>query len=743
MEGKPAHTDQLLSLTRKFNLAALLDVVLAASVCTVLGTAAYLGYIFLQLLDTASVAPFGARTIFFFGTNIAALATMVLATLPRIFILLTSSGRLARRLLLSLLLPMLLAVMIFMLPLGLYHLNNVGGRAAEVPAVAERTSQLLRDLLREFRNESFAFTAQLVPQLIDHMHNQSIVSAGYLLEQTVAQYGLHQAGILDSRGIFFMVEPHSERAGEFPEPNLSYRELSSLIALTRRPTETIGTDIKHYRFIAEREQNGADRQLFRALLPLGEFEIDGDPTGLLLLLEKKLPSELFTILNDIAESERKLSTLRSQSEGYNAFLLLLSLNAFALALSLSTTVATKSLGTLDRRLTLLSRNIDAVATDGGTPGADLRVPVEGGDEVSSLSSSFNTMSVRIAELIAELQSNSQFLEAVLNNLDAGVVVLGRDGKVLQSNAACTRLLDAAPSPGETLEQFAAQHEQCKRLAASVNSLADEENCEVSAAGKTLLVRASELPHTAGGGRIVVLSDISEPLAGQQLRAWNEALQRFLHEVKNPLQPLLLSAEMLQRRIWPKLADHRDAEFMSAKIAAIIDGINRIDRVTKSLRAFTSQRPREYSPVDVNKAASEAAERHSSDFVEMSLELADRLPRALFDRDFLARVLDNLILNAREAAQERGIQKISVIISSHAENGKIFMHIQDNAGGISREDIGDIFKPHISFRRGGSGLGLAHVKGMLAEAGGSVTAENIGAGTQFTVVLPQASAPGPL
>ena len=713
----------------------LVNVTLAVFMVATFSSAAYLTYIFLNLVGQTSNVPVSQYTSLAYRINIVSLVGLVVTSLPRIWLLLVNPGRLIRKLILAMLLPLLLATTIFGLALTLFQANSVRSQASKIPISFKSSNRLLRELMHELRGESFAFVTQLAPQLTTDLSRQAPISAGYHLEEAVSSFGLRQAAILDNRGRFYIVAPDSERVGSTPNYNIPYHELTKLIARARQPQDTIGSTIDYYRSIDEpRDGTRPAVRIHRAILPLGTFNIGNQDKELLLLLDAELPRGLYKILDDITETDRQLNMLRSQSEGSNRFLLLLSFNALFLALSLGATAGTLTIGSISRRLSKLSLSMDEVAKKGGI-GSIVQASATEKDEFASLANSFNTMSQRISSLIGELAGKSEFLNAILNNLDAGIVVLDVQNQVIRVNEACRRLLGNSPIVGETLAKFASRNKSCAAFSASAITLLDQEHNETQAGSRMLLVRASVLPELAGGGRIVVFSDISEPLAGQQLRAWNEALQRFLHEVKNPLQPLLLSAETLNRKIVPKINDPADAKFMQNKVETMIEGINRIDRVIRSLRSFTSQRPLEYVPVDLNAAAQKAALRHNSDKVTISLSLADGLPLVLFEPDFLARIFDNLLINARETAEEKKLPQVSINIATYAHNNYAHASIQDNAGGIAPERIDLIFNPHISFKAEGSGLGLAHVKGMLTEGGGNIVAKNYKTGAQFIFSLP--------
>ena len=708
------------------------DYALAAALLVTLASGCYLAYAFFSQLGSLAEFAYFSNLRQIIDANLFAIGLLALLAGVRIALLFIEPGRLIRQLSLWIVGPIVLGLLVSysLLAIMTSQLRTID--ASSIPETEKVTEQLLNNLINTYRLETFGFVLPLAAELIDLLDRFSLLRAGFSLESAVESHSLTTAGIIDSTGRFVISAPQSERAGSTPEPPLTPRELTALTSQVRGLRSPDLEHLSHFRLLADDQE--AIPQSVRVVIPLGEFPVVADTEPLLLLVESRIPESLTKDVTALSAHNRSLNRKIAMRTGLFEIFFQLTLNSTVIIVSAALVLASRALRIHGRRLRKLARTMDSISHE--KAGSQQPLPQDSGsDEISMVTESFREMTKKRDALLHDLTANQTFLNGVLENIDAAVIVLDSRQQIRSMNRRCLPVLGKMPLAGEDFAGFT------RRLdAEALNSLLDNIKYDAPASltidGRNLMTSVTRLPHNIGGGRIIVFADISAPLAEQNLQAWTEALQRFLHEIKNPLQPLLLAAEQLERRLAPDLSPDK-ADYLHGKIEAMIQGIDSIVRVTNSLRVFTSQQPDRYLPVDVNRIAKNAQIRHGSESFAIELDLQDGCT-ALFDRDLMERTFDNLLINAREAATDAGMERVEVGISTRRLDSQVQISVLDNAGGINPEQLPQVFRPHISFKQGGSGLGLAHVKGMILAAGGSIEAGNDGSGTRFTIVLPMAA-----
>lgn len=430
---------------------------------------------------------------------------------------------------------------------------------------------------------------------------------------------------------------------------------------------------------------------------------------------------------------------------------------------------------LARPLLLLAEGTKAVAEGNLSP----RPIVATNDELGTLTQSFNAMTLQLADAREAVEKNRRaledakaYLESVLANMSAGVMVLDDQWRLVTFNASAGRILhtDLTPFLGhplsavDALKPFSASMTdafsgQSARFAGSevdADTPHWQEQIEIPwrTIGQdidgdiTLFARGARLPVGSGTGFVVVFDDISEVISGQRSIAWAEVARRLAHEIKNPLTPIQLSAERLQMKLQSKLSDG-DADLLARGTQTIVNQVVAMQQMVDNFRDYARTPPATLQPLDLNELIAEILElysngEHSNVF---RTNLQPNLPRVLGDATQMRQVVHNLLQNAQDAVVEKadGHALPEILISTEAvhypdadghDQTAVRMTVADNGSGFHPKVIARAFEPYVTSKPKGTGLGLAVVKKIIEEHGGRIELHNRkgGAGAKVLILL---------
>jgi nitrogen fixation/metabolism regulation signal transduction histidine kinase len=415
---------------------------------------------------------------------------------------------------------------------------------------------------------------------------------------------------------------------------------------------------------------------------------------------------------------------------------------------------------LAQPLLLLAEGTKAVAEGNLSP----RPIVATSDELGTLTQSFNTMTRQLFDARAaveknrtELENAKAYLESVLANMSAGVMVLDGQFRLMSCNESVDRILqhDFEPHLGQPLSDIAglstfaeviirAFTEQSAKSAGDNGSDSHwQQQIEIprrigDTEGETditLLARGSRLPVDSATGYIVVFDDITDVISGQRSIAWGEVARRLAHEIKNPLTPIQLSAERLQMKLEDKL-EPADAGMLGRATGTIVNQVAAMKRMVDDFREYAKTPPAVLSPLNLNALIEEILGLYIAgderDIIHA--ELAPNLPRVMGDATQLRQLIHNLLQNAQDAVAERTenseparIDVVTEAIHYAGSEGDdltaVRLTITDNGPGFSPKILARAFEPYVTSKTRGTGLGLAMVKKIVEEHGGRVDIQN--------------------
>lgn len=370
------------------------------------------------------------------------------------------------------------------------------------------------------------------------------------------------------------------------------------------------------------------------------------------------------------------------------------------------------------------------------------------DELARLSRAFNRMTGQLEsqqqELLTanrQLDTRRLFTEAVLSGVSAGVIGTDSGGLITLPNQAAGELL-GLPSQelvGRSIEEVLPE----LRPLLEARSLFAEGQIELKRSGKplTLLVRiTTELAGGVERGRVITFDDVTELVTAQRQAAWSDVARRIAHEIKNPLTPIQLSAERLQRR-YLKEIDPENAEVFKTCIETIVRQVGDIGRMVDEFSAFARMPAPRMQAYDLNELIRQTVflAGNASNTLTISTKLPQQAPAATGDGRQIAQALTNIVKNAIESIEGRegaGLEAGRVmvrLVQPDPDTADII--VSDNGRGLPKAERARLTEPYVTTRTKGTGLGLAIVKKILEDHGGELMLDdNEPSGARVTLRL---------
>jgi PAS domain S-box-containing protein len=457
----------------------------------------------------------------------------------------------------------------------------------------------------------------------------------------------------------------------------------------------------------------------------------GDETRFVQWVEP-IPDGLAKNLEALNDGVRDYQQLILGKEGlrkiYGVTLLLTLLLAFFGALLSAVLLS----GWLAGPLRQLERATKAVASGDYRP---LRVDPSSTDELNVLVGSFNEMTGQLNEArdMAQrsrqrLEESNQFLQQVLAGLSAGVMILDRDWRLLDYNPSAERLLglDLSVWRGKPAAELAGIGGCVATLADGLSKTSDTqfqyEGARSDGQTMTLLVSGSTILGKQPQA-VVVFDDIGELLSAQRARDFAEIARRLAHEIKNPLTPIQLSAERLERRLKDRLGPE-EAELLHHSTKTIVEQVTSLKAMVDEFRNYARLPAANPEPLDLGQLLREMRVLYATDQRIQWPESRDAF-WVMADRAQCIQVVHNLLQNAQDAVGDDVSGQITLCLDQHKTGAetRVRLMVLDNGPGLLPEMRGRLFEPYFTSKAKGSGLGLAIVKKIVEENHGRVSLVN--------------------
>ncbi|OGP66658.1 MAG: hypothetical protein A2W27_06830 [Deltaproteobacteria bacterium RBG_16_44_11] len=396
----------------------------------------------------------------------------------------------------------------------------------------------------------------------------------------------------------------------------------------------------------------------------------------------------------------------------------------------------------------------AQATNKITEGdLDIQIEIEADDEIGLLVKSFNKMTKDLkrskdglVEANLSLEQRRKYMETVLRNVSAGIISMDKNGIITTINQAAEKMFDIKPE-NVLFQNFRdlmiPEHlmlaDEILRETKENNEGIMEKQLELVLKDKalTLLLTVTTIKDDDGNesGMVVLFEDLTQLQRAERAAAWREVARRMAHEIKNPLTPVQLSAQRLQRKYGDKLGE--DGSVFKECTQIIIDQVDVLKNLVNEFSRYARMPVTTPTLNDLNEVAEDSISlfRDAHKDIVFELNKSENLPKFDFDAEQMNRVLINLLDNAVAAINKKE-GRVEITVSYDEQHHKAIVAVADDGPGVPSGYKTKVFDPYFSTKKSGTGLVLAIVSSIISDHHGQVSvSDNKPTGTVVSFQLP--------
>ncbi len=368
-------------------------------------------------------------------------------------------------------------------------------------------------------------------------------------------------------------------------------------------------------------------------------------------------------------------------------------------------------------------------------------------EIKVLLSSYNKMISEIENKQNQLISKSNedeekriFIEAILSLLTIGVLSLDKDFNIILYNKTVANLfkntkkinininfLDLFPEWKNIFKNFKVSNKIMLNFQYDFIILDDKRNFNIRV--------IKEINDNKIEGFVVALDDTTSLILAEKHAAWSDIARKIAHEVKNPLTPIKLSAERIEKKFLENKYNKEEISLLTKTISRQVDDIGKL---VDEFSSFARMPEAEIKLDNLTKCLEDSYLLYFNSKKDIKFNFIKTNNDIFFPFDNLqlSRCFNNLIKNAIEAVDKIPNPSIEIVLSLRSKN--ILIDIKDNGVGIDDKMITKIFEPYFTTKNKGTGLGLSIVKRIIEDHGGKIKIEknkNM-AGTTSQIIFEQ-------
>ncbi len=376
---------------------------------------------------------------------------------------------------------------------------------------------------------------------------------------------------------------------------------------------------------------------------------------------------------------------------------------------------------------------------------DINLEERGKDEIGTLVRAFNSMARELQITKNEIEEKRRYIEVILDNVATGIISTDTRGSILLLNRAAKAILGierdqwvGTPLKDVLGDDFRNLMKSFMKEVRRADSGSITKEVRLNVKKDVTYIRASltVLKDEAkkAEGFIITFDDITHIVRAEKLATWREIARKLTHEIKNPLTPIILSAERIRRKLLAQFTGD-EKEILDETTSVIIRSVDDIKGIVNELTKLTHTSQTK-TLEDLNTIVEETIGLYKHLYQNIAFQYENGgIPQFRVDKDGIKRALINLITNSVKAIDDnKGTIAIQTRYSK--DKGAGIIEIADTGKGIPDEDKEKIFDPYFTKDKDGQGLGLAIVHSIILEHHGKIRVEdNAPKGTRFIIELP--------
>ena len=353
------------------------------------------------------------------------------------------------------------------------------------------------------------------------------------------------------------------------------------------------------------------------------------------------------------------------------------------------------------------------------------------DEISLLLQSFNQMISKIEfsqkQLIdknIEIENRRLFTEAVLRTLSTGVIALDIDYSIKLVNKSILEIINKSESDligRNFFDLFKNLNSIKNNLNKKIyRNLNQQIEFHISNNIRNLFIKFSiEKNDLNIIGYVVTIDDLTSLILAEKHAAWSDIARKIAHEVKNPLTPIKLSAERIDKKIKEENIKINEISNLTNTISKQVDDIGKlVDEFSSFARMPEAEVKLDNLSQTLKKSFKLFAESYAK--INMKIIIPSKEVYFQFDSFQITQAFNNILKNAIEAVIT--IPNPSIFVQLNESDKKIDISFTDNGIGIDDKKIAKIFEPYFTTKDKGTGLGLSIVKKIIEDHGGVIKIE---------------------
>ena len=353
------------------------------------------------------------------------------------------------------------------------------------------------------------------------------------------------------------------------------------------------------------------------------------------------------------------------------------------------------------------------------------------EEVKVLLTSYNKMINEIQSKHNQILNKSEedetkriFIEAILSLLTIGVISLDENFNINLFNKSSLKILGKKSADLEKKNFLIVFPEWVKIVDNFKKSKRLIENFQIETIiydnARNLNLRIiKEIKENSISGYVVSIDDMTSLILAEKHAAWSDIARKIAHEVKNPLTPIKLSAERIEKKITEKSINFKDIYNLTATISKQVDGIGKL---IDEFSSFARMPKAEIKLDNLSKTLKESFDLFVNSHPKVNMKSLNKTRDIYFqfDRFQITQVFNNIIKNSVEAVSN--IPNPSITVDLFENNNQIKFIVIDNGVGVDENKISKYFEPYFTTKDKGTGLGLSIVKKIIEDHGGIIKIE---------------------